>query len=134
MVWTRRTFDLVRKALGDPAPLVVDAALQLLRTTNFVAALSPLVGIFRDASDERVRLAALDGIGISKDPQGAARVLLDAARQETGAVQKGAEAKLEKLVKTGGEEVAKLIGQARDIEEGARREALDRMIKVVARA
>jgi tetratricopeptide (TPR) repeat protein len=134
LVWTRRTFDLVRKALADPAPVVVDAALQLLRTTDFVAALSPLVGIFRDASEERVRLAALDGIGISKDPQGAARVLLDVARQERGAVQRSAEAKLEKLVKTGGDEVAKLIAQARDIEDGARRDALDRMLKTVARA
>ena len=36
---TPRVFDLVRKALGDPAPAVVDAALQLLRKTNFVGAL-----------------------------------------------------------------------------------------------
>jgi len=106
--------------------------LQLLRTTDFVAALPSLTRIFRDGSDERVRLAALDGIGISKDPQGAARVLLDAARQETGAIQKSAEAKLEKLLKAGGEEVATLLRQARDIEDGDRREALDRMLKAIA--
>ena len=133
-VLTPRTFDLVRKALVDPAAPVVDAALQLLRTTDFVAALPSLARIFRDASDERVRLAALEGIGISKDPQGAARVLLDAARQETGAIQKTAEAKLEKLVSAGGEEVATLLRQARDVEEGVRRDALDRMLKTVARA
>jgi tetratricopeptide (TPR) repeat protein len=131
-VLTPRTFDLVRKALSDPAPSVVDAALQLLRTTDFVAALPSLTRIFRDASDERIRLAALEGIGLSKDPQGAARVLLDAARQETGAIQASAEAKLERLVKAGGEEVATLLRQARDIEEGARRDALDRMLKAVA--
>ena len=133
-VLTPRTFDLVRKALVDPAAPVVDAALQLLRTTDFVAALPSLARIFRDASDERVRLAALEGIGISKDPQGAARVLLDAARQETGAIQKTAEAKLERLVSAGGEEVATLLRQARDVEEGVRRDALDRMLKTVARA
>ena len=33
-VLTPRTFDLVRKALADPAPSVVDAALQLLRKTR----------------------------------------------------------------------------------------------------
>src|SRR4051812_7825807 len=114
-VLTPRTFDLVRKALIDPAPSVVDAALALLRTTDFVAALPSLTRIFRDASDERVRLAALEGIGISKDPQGAARVLLDAARQETGSIQKSAEAKLERLVKVGGDEVATLLRQARDV-------------------
>ena len=131
-VLTPRTFDLVRKALADPAAAVVDAALQLLRATDFVAALPSLTRIFRDGSDERVRLAALDGIGISKDPQGAARVLLDATRQETGAIQKSAEAKLEKLLKAGGEEVATLLRQARDIEDGDRREALDRMLKAIA--
>ena len=67
---TPRVFDLVRKALGDPAPAVVDAALQLLRKTNFVGALSPLTRIFRESSDERVRLAVLDGIGINWDPLG----------------------------------------------------------------
>src|SRR4029078_1754951 len=88
---------------------VVDAALQLLRTTDFVAALPSLTRIFRDASDERIRLAARGGIGISRDPQGAARVLLDAARQETGAIQASAEAKLERLVKAGGEKGAALL-------------------------
>jgi tetratricopeptide (TPR) repeat protein len=133
-VLTARTFDLVRKALIDPAAPVVDAALQLLRTTDFVAALPSLTRIFRDSGDERVRLAALDGIGSSKDPQGAARVLLDAARQETGAVQRSAESKLEKLVKAGGDEVATLLRQARDAEDGERRDALDRMLRGVARA
>ena len=127
-----RTFDLVRKALSDPAPSVVDAALALLRTTDFVAALPSLTRIFRDASDEQVRLAALEGIGLSKDPQGAARVLLDAARQETGPIQKSAEAKLERLLKVGGDEVATLLRQARDVEDGDRRDALDRMLKTVA--
>ena len=131
-VLTPRTFDLVRKALSDPAPSVVDAALALLRTTDFVAALPSLTRIFRDASDEQVRLAALEGIGLSKDPLGAARVLLDAARQETGPIQKSAEAKLERLLKVGGDEVATLLRQARDVEDGDRRDALDRMLKTVA--
>ena len=98
---TPRVFDLVRKALGDPAPAVVDAALQLLRKTNFVGALSPLTRIFRESSDERVRLAVLDGIGINWDPLGAARILLEVARQETGAVRQAAEEKLARLAKAG---------------------------------
>jgi HEAT repeat protein len=128
-VLIRRTFDLVRRALADPAPAVVDAALQLLRATDFVTALPPMTRIFRESSDERVRLAALEGIGISKDPQGAARVLLDAARQEADPVRRIAEQKLEKLVKVGGDEVATLLRQARDAEDGERRDALDRMLR-----
>jgi tetratricopeptide (TPR) repeat protein len=133
-VLIRRTFDLVRRALVDPAPAVVEAALQLLRATDFVTALPPMTRIFRESSDERVRLAALEGIGISKDPQGAARVLLDAARQEADPVRRIAEQKLEKLARVGGEEVATLLRQARDAEEGERRDALDRMLRTSAHA
>jgi hypothetical protein len=133
-VLIRRTFDLVRKALVDPAPSVVEAALQLLRSTDFVTALPPMTRIFRESGDERVRLAALEGIGISKDPQGAARVLLDAARQEADPVRRAAEQKLEKLARVGGEEVATLLRQARDAEDGDRRDALDRMLRSVGPA
>jgi hypothetical protein len=127
-------FDLVRKALTDPAPAVVDAALQLLRKTEFVGALPSLMRIFRESSDEKVRLAVLDGIGINWDRTGAARALLDVARQETGAVRQAAEETLAKVAKVGGEEVATLLRQAREIEAGDRRDALDRMLRPAARA
>lgn len=133
-VWAPRTFDLARKALADPAPAVVDAALQLLRSIYFVSALRPLTRIFRESSDERVRLAALEGIGISKDAKGAARLLLEVVRQETGALRKTAEEKLAKLAKESGEEVASLLRQARDVEVGDRRESLERIIGPGARA
>jgi hypothetical protein len=128
-VWAPRTFDLARKALADPAPVVVEAALQLLRSIYFVSALRPLTRIFRESNDERVRLAALEGIGISKDAKGAARLLLDVARQEAGALRKTAEDRLGRLVKDSGEEVATLLRQARDVELGDRRDALDRILR-----
>jgi hypothetical protein len=127
-------FDLVRKALSDPAPAVVDAALQLLRRTDFVGAVPSLTRIFRESNDEKVRLAVVDGIGTNWDRQGAARVLLDIARQETGAVRRAAEETLGRVAKVGGEEVATLLRQARDVEGGDRREALDRMLRAGARA
>jgi tetratricopeptide (TPR) repeat protein len=130
---TPRMFDLVRKALVDPAPSVVDAALQLLRRTDFVGAVPSLTRIFRESNDEKVRLAVVDGIGINWDRQGSARVLLDVARQETGAIRKAAEDTLARVAKVGGEEVATLLRQARDIEGGDRRDALDRMLKAGAR-
>jgi len=131
-VWAPRTFDLARKALADPAPSVVDAALQLLRSIYFVSALRPLTRIFRESGDEHVRLAALEGIGISKDTKGAARLLLEVLRQEAGVLRKTAEDKLGKLAKESGEEVATLLRQARDVEQGDRRESLDRIIKAGA--
>jgi HEAT repeat protein len=128
-----RMFDLMRRALNDPAPAVVDAALQLLRKTEFVGALPSLMRIFREWSDEKVRLAVLVGIGINLDRTGAARALLDFARQETGAVRKAAEETLAKVAKVGGEEVAALLRQARDIEAGDQREVLDRMLRPAVR-
>ena len=131
---TPRMFDLLRKALTDPAPSVVDAALQLLRKTDFVGAVPPLTRIFRESNEEKVRLAVLDGIGSNWDRQGAARVLLDVARQETGPVRRVAEEMLARVAKVGGEEVATLLRQARDVEGGDRRDALDRMLRTGARA
>jgi len=131
---TPRMFDLGRKALADPEPAVVDAAMQLLRNTNFVGALPSLMRIFRESSDEKVRLAVIDGVGINWDRTGAARALLDVARQETGAVRKTAEDTLAKVAKVGGEEVATLLRQARDVEAGDRRDALDRMLRTGVRA
>jgi hypothetical protein len=131
---TPRMFDLLRKALTDPAPAVVDAALQLLRKTDFVGAVPALTRIFRESNEEKVRLAVLDGIGSNWDRQGAARVLLDVARQETGLVRRVAEEMLARVAKVGGEEVATLLRQARDVEGGDRRDALDRMLRTGARA
>jgi hypothetical protein len=131
---TARMFDLLRKALTDPAPSVVDAALQLLRKTDFVGAVPSLTRIFRESNEEKVRLAVLDGIGGNWDRQGAARVLLDVARQETGAVRRTAEEMLARVAKVGGEEVATLLRQARDVEGGDRRDTLDRMLRPGARA
>jgi tetratricopeptide (TPR) repeat protein len=131
-VWVPRALDLVRKALADQEVAVVDGALRTLRRIDWVGALPYLTRIFRESSDERVRLASLEGIGISNDRKGAARVLLEAARQETGAVRKTAEEKLEKVARSGGDEIATLLRQARDIEAGDRRDALERILKSAA--
>jgi hypothetical protein len=132
-VWVPRALDQVRKALADQEPAVVDGALRTLRRIDWVGALPYLTRIFRESSDERVRLATLEGIGISNDRKGAARVLLEAARQETGTVRRTAEEKLERVARSGGDEIATLLRQARDIEAGDRRDALERILKSAAR-
>ncbi len=122
-----RTYGLIRKGLGDPAPAVVEEALQALRTVHFVSGLDSVKRIFRESADARVRLAALEGIGKIRSTE-AAMVLIEAVRQETGAVRAAAEAQLERR---SGDETASLIRQARDAETGDRRELLDRVLKAV---
>ncbi len=122
-----RSYGLIRKGLGDPAPAVVEEALQALRTVHFVSGLDSVKRIFRESADARVRLAALEGIGKIRSTE-AALVLIEAVRQETGAVRAAAEAQLERR---SGDETASLIRQARDAETGDRRELLDRVLKAV---
>jgi hypothetical protein len=126
-VCVRRSFGLVRRGLADPAPRVAQEALSALRRLKFVDGLDALVRIFREAADERVRLAALETIGGIGTPA-AALVLIEAVRQETGAVRDAAETRLGQL---SGEEVAALIRQSRDAEVGERREALDRALRTL---
>jgi hypothetical protein len=132
LIWNPLALDLARKALADPEPAVVDQALAVLRGVDYIDALSPLTRIFRESSDERVRLAALEGVAsIGKNsPAQAALVLLDAARQETGVLQRTAVARLQALR---GDDVAALVRQARDSELGDRRTVFDQILKVVAR-
>jgi hypothetical protein len=127
LVYAARSLGLIRKGLGDTAPQVVDESLRSLRTVDFVDALDPVLRIFRDSAEEQVRLAALEGIGRLRTPA-AAVVLIEAVRQETGAVRATAEAQLKKL---SGDEMTALVRQARDAEIGERREILDRVLRAI---
>ena len=71
-----------------------------------------------------MRLAALESIAKIRTPE-AALVLLEAVRQETGAIRQAAEARLSNF---GGDEVAMLLREARDVEVGDRRDVLDRLL------
>jgi hypothetical protein len=126
-IYCRRSFNLVRQGLVDAAPEVASEALRALRGLRFVDGLEPLTRIFRDFADERVRLAALETIADVGSPA-AALVLLEAARQETGAVRETAATRLARL---GGDEVVALVRQARDAEIGERREVLDRILRAI---
>ena len=92
-IWCRRSFGLVRRGLEDPAARVREEALGALRRLRFRDGLDPLVRIFRDKTDERIRLAALETIADIGSLE-AAMVLLDAVLYETGEVQTRAEARL----------------------------------------
>jgi tetratricopeptide (TPR) repeat protein len=129
-VFLPRTFGLIRKGLADPAPGVFNEALRVLRQMHFVDGVEPATRIFRESTDERVRLAALEGLGGGQyqKPLAAALVLIEAVRQETGLVRAGAEALLARF---SGDDMVTLIRQARDAEIGERREILDRVLRSV---
>jgi HEAT repeat protein len=126
-VFCPRSFQLVRKGLADPAPAVAEDALRALRQFSFLDGLDSLTRIFRESTDERVRLAALESISKIHTPD-AAMVLLEAARQETGTVRQVAESRLGTF---GGEEVATLLREACDLELGDRRDLFERLLRAV---
>ena len=126
-VYLARSYGLIRKGLADPALPVFNEALRVLRQMHFVDGLEPATRIFRESTDERVRLAALEGIAGNHKPA-AVLVLVEAVRQETGSIRAAAEALLARF---SGDEMVTLIRQARDAEIGDRREILDRVLKSV---
>jgi hypothetical protein len=126
-IYSRRSFNLIRQGLTDPASSVAEQALRALRELRFLDGLEPLTRIFRESTDDRVRVAALDSIAGVRSTA-AALVLLEAARQETGALRDIAVARLAEI---GGEEVTALVRQARDAEVDERRETLDRILKMI---
>jgi hypothetical protein len=126
-IWCPRSFNLIRAGLSDGGAGVADEALKALRAMRFVDGLRSLVQIFRESPSERVRLAAIEGIAHVEAP-GAVLVLLEAVRQESGAIRAKAEERLSNAV---GAWVPTLLQQARDIEVGDRKEVLDRILRRV---
>jgi hypothetical protein len=124
----QRAYGLIRRGLADPVPTVVDEALRVLATMHFVDGTGPVTRIFRESTDERIRLAALQGLARIENSPNAVLVLLEALRQETGAVRQAAEKLLPHVRAM---DAPALIRQARDAEIGDRREALDRVLKTM---
>ena len=127
-VYAPRTLSLLRKGLADPAAAVVEEALRTLRGFNYRGGLESLTRIFREATEDRIRMAALDGIGKVEGTPEVARILLEAARQETGEIR---DAALAKLVTLSGDEVVTMVRQARELEVGDRLEVFDRILRAV---
>ena len=123
-VYCRRSFGLVRRGLEDPAERVREEAIGALRGLRFRDALDALVRIFREKTDERVRIAALETIADLGSVE-AAMVLIDAILYESGAVQATAEARLRGYR---GDEVVPLLRQVTDAEAGEGNPALRRVL------
>jgi tetratricopeptide (TPR) repeat protein len=92
-VYCRRSFALVRRGLQDPAERVRQQALLALRGLRFRDGLEPLVRIFRESTEEPVRIAALETIADLGSVE-AGMVVLDAVLQEEGPIRAAAEQRL----------------------------------------
>jgi HEAT repeat protein len=124
-VFNPRSFDLVRRGLADPSPVVVDAALRALRQLGFRDGFDAPARIFREASDERIQLAALEAVADTGTVE-AGMFLLDVVRQSPGPLRAAAEARLGVFP---GDELAPIVRQALEVESGEARETLERVFK-----
>jgi hypothetical protein len=123
-----RSVSLVQRGLSDPSPLVSEEALRSLRRLGFREGFDPLARVFREAADDRVRLAAIEamwGVGTFE----AGLFLLDVVRQETGAL---AAAAADRLADFQGDDLVPLVRQALEVEEGERRATLERIATKLA--
>jgi tetratricopeptide (TPR) repeat protein len=123
-VLTSRSFNLVRRGLADPSPVVVDEALVALRGLWFRDGFDSLSRMFRDATAERVRVAALEAMANIGTLE-VGLFLLDVLRHEAGAVRVVAEARLGTFPD---DELLPLVRQAIEVETGERRAALQRIV------
>jgi HEAT repeat protein len=126
-VYCKRSFNLVRKGLADPAEGVRNEALRALRGLRFRDGFDPLTQIFRQSTDERVRVAALETIADIGSLE-AGLFLIDVLRHESGLLRTTAEARLSSF---SGDDVAPTVRQYLDLEVGERREALQHVLKAL---
>lgn len=111
-VYCRRSFGLVRAGLDDLSPRVRAEAVTALRGLRFRDAFDDLVRLFKERTDDRVRVAALEALADLGSPEAGA-FLLDVVLRETGMVQAAAEARLRTF---SGDDLIPAIRQAIDVE------------------
>ncbi|HEY1816306.1 MAG TPA: HEAT repeat domain-containing protein [Kofleriaceae bacterium] len=85
----KRSFVIVRKALGDADPGVQEAAITAIEGLHFPHAFNPLARIYRESTDLRVRVSALKSIGKIQTVE-AGEFLVMVLRQEVDPLRKAA--------------------------------------------
>jgi HEAT repeat protein len=95
-LYFKRSFVIVRKALGDPDAQVREAALVAIAGLHFPHAFNPLARIYRESNDPRVRTAALQSIGKIQTVE-AGEFLVMVLRQESGSLREAAYAALTQM-------------------------------------
>jgi HEAT repeat protein len=123
-VYHPRAVGLVHRGLSDPAPAVFEAALRALGDLGHREGFDALARVFRGATDERVRRAALDAIANSGSLE-AGMFLVERLREEAGPLAEAAEARLRNF---SNDDVLPVARQAMELETGERRAALERVV------
>jgi HEAT repeat protein len=82
----KRTFQLVLRGLRDADDGVREAALRSMKDLHFPHAVDPLIRIFREYDDPRVKIAALESLGRVGDVC-AGEFLIDVLRHEAEPLQ-----------------------------------------------
>ena len=95
-LYFKRSFVIVRQALGDRDSGVRDAAVEALGRLHFPHAFNPLMRIFREADDAAIQTAALESIGRIQNLE-AGEFLIMVLRQEEGPLRDVAKRALAKL-------------------------------------
>src|SRR5581483_2620840 len=83
----KRTYELIKRGLKDPSATVADSALEAMAHLNFPHAFDPLIRIFRESEDARIREAALE----------AGEFLIEVLRYETDPLREHARRLLAKF-------------------------------------
>jgi hypothetical protein len=124
----RRGLRIVQRGLADPSPLVSEEALRSLRWLGFRDGFDTLARVFREATDERVRLVVIEAM-VSVGTFEAGLFLLDIVRQERGAL---AAAAADRLADFQGDDLLPVVRQALEVETGERRATLERIVSKLA--
>jgi HEAT repeat protein len=93
LLYFKRSFVIIRKALQDVDVEVREAAIVAIAGLHFPHAFNPLSRIFRESVEERVRIAALKAIGQIQSVE-AGEFLIMVMRHEAGAARAAAGAAL----------------------------------------
>jgi len=128
-LYFKRSFVIVRKALGDPDPQVREAALVAIGGLHFPHAFNPLARIYREATSPRVKAAALESIGKIQTVE-AGEFLISILRQEDGPLRDAARTALGSLDNA---DILPILRQHHEIEGNAKvREILGDLLRRAA--
>jgi hypothetical protein len=126
LLFFKRSFVILRKALADPDADVREAALVALGGLSFPHAFNPLARIYREAIDPHVRAAALQSIGKIQTVE-AGEFLVMVLRQEGGQLREAAYAALSQMDNA---DVLPILRQHHEIETNAQvRETLGQLLQ-----
>jgi HEAT repeat protein len=124
----KRTYELIKRGLKDPATTVADAALEAMAHLNFPHAFDPLIRIFRESEESRIREAALETIGHITTLE-AGEFLIEVLRYETEPLREHARRLLAKFENP---DVLPILRKHLELENGPARQSLEAIVRALS--